>query len=364
MNTCSVFEPFQLGRLRLRNRFVRSATWEAMADTRGEVSDQLLNLYRKLAEGGVGAVITGHTYVLPEGKSSFRQTGSYTDNLGLERLVHAVHPYKCPLILQISHGGSISIHDDHVSNLSNKFINNNLSQKLDEKHMERIRNAFVKATLRAKTAGFDAVQMHCAHGFLFSEMISPLFNQRTDDFGGNTEKRMRFPLSVLDAMRAEVGPQYPILIKINSDDFCEGGMTPEEMVRICSLLDARGDITAIEISGGNRKGTFWPARLGRVQPGIETEGYYIKAAQQYKESVHTPLILVGGFRSLEAASYRIQEGLVDCIALSRPLIREPGLIARWQNGFTEPSDCLSCNGCYKPAAAGEGIRCVYAEKHL
>ncbi len=356
MNT--MFSPYSMGSLTLRNRFVRSATWEAMADTRGAVSDQLADLYASYARGGVGCIITGHTYVAREGKFSFRQTGSYADALGLEKLVHAAHAGNCPIVLQISHGGSASIPDDPVATPPVGPAPGEKCAGLDAAGMDRLITAFAAAARRGKKAGFDAVQVHFAHGFLLSEFLSPLFNTRTDEYGGKTENRIRFPFAVFDAVREAVGPDYPLLVKINSDDFSDGGMIPAEMVAICQRLEAAHAVTAIEISGGNRTGKFWPARLGKVETGLNSEGYYKEAARLYKLSVRAPLILVGGWRSLEAARHAVSEGLTDCISLSRPLIRESGLIARWMAGDTRPSGCLSCNGCYNPAGAGLGIRCT------
>ncbi len=152
-----------------------------------------------------------------------------------------------------------------------------------------------------------------------------------------------------------------VTIKLNSDDFIEGGLTPSEMVEASALLE-KGGIDAIEISGGTELGKYTGARITKdiLQ---EDEVYYRDAAKLYKEKITVPLILVGGIRSYEVAKGLIEKELADYIALSRPLIREPSLIKRWQSGDTKKATCVSCNRCFEPIRAREGMHCIYEKRN-
>jgi len=227
--------------------------------------------------------------------------------------------------------------------------------------IHRLTGQFAEAGRRAREAGFDAVQIHAAHGYLLSEFLSPFFNKRTDAYGGPVSNRTRFLLEVVDAIRREVGSAFPVLVKLNSQEFLEGGYTVEDMLEVASLLE-KASVDAIEMSGGNHVegifGEFFPARKGKPK---ETEvPYYLGEARRYKERIRVPLMLVGGIRCYDWARRILSEGYADYISLSRPLIREPGLINRWKSGDTARSTCVSDNGCFKPALKGEGVFCTVA----
>jgi 2,4-dienoyl-CoA reductase-like NADH-dependent reductase (Old Yellow Enzyme family) len=158
-----------------------------------------------------------------------------------------------------------------------------------------------------------------------------------------------------------VGPGFPVLVKLNSEDFLENGINPAEAVQVAALLEQSG-VDAVELSGGCRAAgkTRWPARLGRVKSPAD-EGYYRTAARLYQQEVGLPLILVGGLRSFEVAEELVGNGTTDFISLCRPLIREPGLIKRWREGDRRPAACLSDNLCYGPAFDGRGVYCITEE---
>jgi 2,4-dienoyl-CoA reductase-like NADH-dependent reductase (Old Yellow Enzyme family) len=213
-----------------------------------------------------------------------------------------------------------------------------------------IKNAvgwFVDAARRVKAAGFDGVQIHAAHGYLVSAFLSPYYNRREDEYGGSFENRLRFFLEILRGIRDEVGRDYPITTKMNSEDQVEGGLTREMMADVALVLEENG-IDAIELSIGSNTDKAVPTVSS---PGVDPktpgkEGYFKEAARIYKKKVkNTPLILVGGFRSLEGSELALKEGVADFISLSRPLVREPGLVKRWQDGDTKRAKCVSCNLC-------------------
>jgi 2,4-dienoyl-CoA reductase-like NADH-dependent reductase (Old Yellow Enzyme family) len=224
--------------------------------------------------------------------------------------------------------------------------------------IDKVVTAFGEAAARGKRAGFDGVQLHGAHGYLLSQFLSPFFNQRTDRYGGNLENRARLLLEVVQAVRKEVGEGYPLLVKINSEDFVENGLTADESLEVCAMLEKAG-VDAIEMSGGTvyASGKYSSLRTG-VAKSQESESYYREAAARYKQRIGIPLLLVGGIRSLEAAGSIVHDGVADFISLCRPLISEPDLIGRWKAGDRRPALCISCNGCVGPARKGNGLQCV------
>ncbi|MDI6726164.1 MAG: hypothetical protein QMD32_04305, partial [Smithellaceae bacterium] len=221
-------------------------------------------------------------------------------------------------------------------------------------------DGFAAAARRAKAAGFDGVQIHSAHGYLLSQFLSPIFNRRHDDYGGTIQNRLRLHLEVCRAIRETVGDDYPVLIKINCEDFSENGLTPEDSLRACKLLSQAG-VDAFEMSGGLLTGgKLSPSRSGINSP--EKEAYFREHAKAFKKEINSPLILVGGLRSLDVAEEIIKTGTADYISLCRPLIREPGLINRWKSGDTGPATCKSDSLCFRPALTGKGIYCVVDEQ--
>jgi 2,4-dienoyl-CoA reductase-like NADH-dependent reductase (Old Yellow Enzyme family) len=218
---------------------------------------------------------------------------------------------------------------------------------------------FALAAVRAKKAGFDGVQIHAGHGYLLSQFLSPFFNKRKDDYGGKIENRARLTLEVFHRIRLLTGEHFPILLKINSDDFLENGFNVNEMLQVCRMLEEAG-IDAIELSGGCQiSGKFFPPRP-RDPFSRNPEVYYREAAQLYKKNFRTPLILVGGIRSYQIAKSLVEEGFADYVSLSRPLIREPGLVNRWKSGDLRKSTCISDNLCLEAVRSGKGLYCVAA----
>jgi 2,4-dienoyl-CoA reductase-like NADH-dependent reductase (Old Yellow Enzyme family) len=229
-------------------------------------------------------------------------------------------------------------------------------KEMTEDDIRRVVQAFAAAAGRAQAAGFDAVQIHGAHGYLISQFLSPYFNKRLDGYGGTVASRTRLATQVLRAIRKTVGPGFPVFIKLNCSDFLDGGLTVEEMIEASLILEENG-INGVEMSGGTfLSGRNKPSRVGNRRPG-EPEAYYEAAAKQYKEKVTAPLMLVGGIRTIETAERLVASGDTDYIALCRPLIREPELIMRWRAGDRRPARCISDNGCFTPGFKGLGVSC-------
>jgi 2,4-dienoyl-CoA reductase-like NADH-dependent reductase (Old Yellow Enzyme family) len=368
MTMAALFEGTSINGMSLANRFVRSATWEGLADEHGAVTPRLIEMMVELARGEVGLIITGYAFVSPEGQSSPRQLAVYDDRFlpGLRDMVSGVHAVGGKICLQVVHAGCMA--NAALSSLEPigpsavQKDGKSICRAVTKENIDGIISAFARAAGMAKQAGFDALQLHAAHGFLLSQFLSPAFNKRTDEYGGGLTNRARLLLEVVRSVRETVGPVYPVLIKINSEDFLEGGMTSDEAVEVSGWLE-KASIDAIEFSGGslNSPEKFSPVRPGKLKTP-EQEVYYRKAARLYKQKVTIPLILVGGIRSYEVAEELVQEDTADYISMSRPLICEPGLVKRWREGDRRKAECVSDNACFGPALDGTGIYCVTMAK--
>jgi len=362
-----LFEPTELNGMTLKNRFVRSATAEGMAAEDGAATPRLINLMAELAEGGVGFIITGHSYVTKRGQASPAQLGIYDDKLipGLRKMTDAVHERDGTIVAQLAHSGMLAIPKlINTAPLAPSEIEGLVDVPLQEMTIEDIKEtieAFGKAAARAREAGFDGIQIHAAHSYLLSQFLSPAFNHRRDVYGGGIENRARMPVEVVQGIRERVGQDYPVLIKQNSRDFLEGGLELEDSLQASVMLKEAG-VDAIEVSGG----TFASGDLMPIRRGIATEGdeaYFKAEARAFKERVNLPIILVGGIRSFAVAERLVNDQCADYISMSRPFIREPGLINRWHSGDLQKATCLSDSKCLRPALAGKGIYCV-VEKRL
>ena len=246
-------KPKKIGKLEIKNRFVRSATYEGLATEDGEITDKLINFYKTLSEGGCGLIITSYAFIQEIGRANVKQLGIYKDDFipGLTKLANIVHEHGegCKVALQIVHAGRQSPHVKETvapSAVLEKF-SNKMPREMTIGEIEETIEAFSQAARRAKEAGFDAVQLHGAHGYLISEFLSPYTNRRIDNYGGNTDKRLRFVEQIYRRSRELVGDDFPILIKMNCDDFLEGGITLEESKKITKMLSNIG-FDAIEIS--------------------------------------------------------------------------------------------------------------------
>jgi len=359
-----LFDKTKINQMELKNRFVRSATWEGLANPDGSCSVELANLILELAKGQIGLIITSHAYVNQTGQAGIRQLGIYRAQLisSYVEMVEKVHREGSKIIMQIAHAGCrSSINLTKKQSLGPSSIEIKGCGRCREMTKDEIFQTiedFQKAAVRAKKAGFDGVQIHAAHGYLLSQFLSPFFNKRKDEYGGNIENRARLILEILQAIRTELGQQFAVLIKLNSEDFIEGGFTQGEMVQVSAMLESAG-IDAVELSGGTSLSLskFSSSRVGKID-SKEEEVYYRDAAKLFKEKITVPLILVGGIRSYEVALELVEKKLADYISLSRPLIREPDLIKRWQEGDIKKAACISCNKCFVPTRAGKGVYCV------
>ncbi|MBF0460058.1 MAG: NADH:flavin oxidoreductase [Magnetococcales bacterium] len=358
-----IFERTQINGMVLANRLVRSATWEGMCAEDGRPTERLVACYRALARGGVGLIVTGYAFVRRDGRQLPGTLGIHTDAFAdvMPQLTEAVHAEGGAIAMQLVHtGGKADTADLGHPPLAPSAIDSVQFPvqpvAMTQDDIDAIVAAFAQAAQRAKTYGFDAVQLHGAHGYLIHQFLSPQTNQRTDGYGGSAEKRRRFLLEVYAAVRQAVGADYPVLIKLNGDDFMADGLPWEEALAAAQSLDAAG-MDAIEVSGGtSASGERTPVR-GRAKSPAE-EGYHRDLARRIKANVRCPVMVVGGFRSREMVEETLATGVADYVSMARPFIREPDLAARWQRGEEVRSECRSCNGCFRPGLKEGGIYCV------
>ena len=328
------FEEAHLGELKLKNRLIRSATWEGLADA-GHMPEEMYRIYGELADGGVGAIITGFTSVSDNDHYFSGMARLSNDDLIPEhkRLTDIAHRENIPIIAQLALG-------EYRRGMERCPID-----KMDARDIAIVIALFTQAAKRAEEAGYDGVQIHAAHSFFLSRFISPLFNHRSDSYGGSNENRARIVLDILRQIKKNC-PRLHVTMKINCDDFMPGGLAPLDSLSICELVAENG-MDSIEVSGN---GTSVPG----IRPGVD-EAYFKDFALALSGRIQIPIILVGGHRSPENMEKVLNQGDIEFLSLSRPLIREPSLPLRWQEGDKSPSKCISCNACYETP----GHQCLF-----
>jgi 2,4-dienoyl-CoA reductase-like NADH-dependent reductase (Old Yellow Enzyme family) len=362
-----IFEKTTINGMTLANRLVRSATWEGMCEADGRPTAKLAACYRDLASGGVGLIISGYTFVRPDGKQLPGKMGIHTDEFApdMRNLVRAVRSEGGKICLQLVHaGGQTDTKTAGRQPLAPSAVRVDQFEEetaaMSTKDIEEIVAAFGDGARRAKEYGFDAVQLHAAHGYLINQFLSPLTNRRTDTYGGSIGNRCRFLLEVYRRVRSEVGADFPVFAKLNGSDNLEGGLSISDAIYAATVLDSE-KIDAIEVSGGTpASGDKGPVRLKIDKP--EQEAYNLDLARAIKKAVKCPVMVVGGFRSLEVIGKAIGEEGIDYVSMARPFIREPRLVKRWQEGDRTPARCISCNKCFKPGLKEGGIYCVVEKK--
>lgn len=313
----------------LKNRIAKAAMSENMATRRYQANKKFNTLYRRWAEGGAGLLITGNVMIdqtaLGEPANVVIEPGCDTEEL--EDWARAGTIEHTHVWMQLNHPGKqspkfLSTQPVAPSAISfqaplNKAFNTPRALREDE--IEELIARFANAAGTAKKSGFTGVQIHGAHGYLISQFLSPKHNQRTDRWGGSLQNRMRFVLSVYDAIRAKVGPTFPVGIKLNSADFQKGGFSQEESMDVVEALSKKG-MDLIEISGGSYES---PEMMGAKRSTAEREAYFMDYCLEVRKRVQTPLMLTGGFRSLSGMNEALGAGACDVIGLGRSLAIDP-----------------------------------------
>jgi len=353
----SIFDPVSIGSITAKNRLIRSATAESYAEGGRRLSGVKTRLYEDLAKGGIGVIITGMFGVDRNSGASptMPKTGDDVFVPAMREIVDLVHSYDCKLVVQLVHSGAkgfpAEVGGQPVGPSDDTLVPDRPARAMTKAEIADLVESFARAAAKCKEAGADGVQIHGAHGYLISQFLSPHCNKRSDEYGGDIANRGRIVLELLEAMRRETGGDYPIWIKINGKDLVENSITMEECIWLCRELESRG-LEAIELSAGLGFGrSTSPSKLIE---SVDDEGSFAPEALTMAEAVSIPVISVGGFKTPDVMDKWLNKGKIEAIALCRPLISEPKLAKRWQDGDREKARCISCNKCYR---LKDGLKC-------
>jgi len=363
----TLFDPVKIANIEIPNRFVRSATYDAGAND-NFVSDWQTDLYSRLAKGGIGLIISGTFQVIDWGGMPPMMNLITDDKFvpGLKKLADAVHGHGSKLAVQLFHSGREAwrllqakgmeaMGPSRVKAGEDPFFKGSCREMTSEE-IWAVVSGFGKAARRAREAGCDAVQIHAAHAYLPAQFLSPWTNHREDEWGGTPEKRFRLHKEIYRAIKAEVGPDYPVLIKLGVCDGFPGGLSFEEGLEAAVQLADLG-YDSIEVSQGLR-GVKWEQTEMRAKVvKREQEAYFREWTWQVKKRVNVSVMMVGGLRSVDLMEKVVAAGEADFVCLSRPLVREPDLVASWFQGETRHPACISCNKCFEEVIKGNRLRC-------
>ena len=378
-----IFSEARLGPVKVRNRIIKSATFEGMT-SKHVVSDALVDFHTRMAQGGVGMTTIAYCAVSPEGCGAPNEMILSKDAIpGLQRIVEAVHAEGAAISAQIGHAGAVASTTGARGRSPSRIFSPLAMRRtnpVDRSDIERITQEFVDAARVAQEGGLDAIELHLGHGYLLSEFLSPSLNRRDDEYGGSLENRARFPRDVVRRVRDAVGPGLGVIAKLNMADGVPGGLWLEESVRFARMLESDGALDAIELTGGSSlqnpmylfRGEAPLREMAEMMPsavkwGIRIfgsyffraypyeEAYFLPYARQFREALSMPLILLGGISNLETLELAMAEGF-EFAAMGRALLREPDLPHRYQQGRASHSLCVHCNKCMPTIY--QGTHCV------
>lgn len=343
-----LFTPVSIGSLRLQNRLVFAAMGPKLANIHGEVTDGQVAYYAARARGGPGMVVVEAAIVADERNVANLAIHSDWMIPGLSRLASCVREWGVRAALQLSHFGGTRI------GLNRQALAGSAApDRLEPDEIEGLIELYVRAAGRARTAGFEAVQVHAAHGHLIFQFLSPRTNHRTDAFGGTPERRAEFLLRTIRGIKAALGPSYPVMAKISADEFLDDGFRLKDCLRILPLAEAAG-LDALEVSAGNQLDTkFW-----NVQPMSMPRGCLTDLSAALKVRASIPIVAVGRINDPLLAEEIIREGKADLVAMGRALLADPDLPTKAAEGrLDDICRCIACNWChgkrtwaYKPIA--------------
>jgi 2,4-dienoyl-CoA reductase-like NADH-dependent reductase (Old Yellow Enzyme family) len=378
-----VFAPSMLGKIKLENRIIRSATTLGLARPDGRPTDKLAAAYTELAEGGVGMIITGVAAVQQNGQVGVRN-GLLLDRdeyiSDYKMLVAAAHDHNVPIVLQVGHAGRqtrrafTGTQPVAPSPIADKVYDEEDPKELTELEIQEIIQNFIRTIERAQKAGFDGAQIHGAHGYLLTSFLSRESNRREDKWGGSLENRFRIMREIFTGARKRVG-DFPLHVKLSAYDFQSDGLRVKETVKIATMLEEVG-CDAIEVSCGVVNDGFSTIRVPEIpieavlhfnykfkdKPGVVKAiipifaplivgrpeplyNYNVCAAREIKEAVNIPIIVVGGIRNLPDIEQIIGGNMADYVSMGRPFIIEPDIVSRFKVKSQEKSECINCGFC-------------------
>lgn len=393
MTTHPAFTPFRLGPLTLRNRLIKTATYEGMVAD-GLPTKQLVRHHADLARGGVAMTTVAYCAVSPDGRTFENQVVLDERTVPhLKAVSDAVHREGAAASVQLGHAGGFSknaalrgrrgpLGPSFGFNAYGVLKGIPFTWAMSEEDMEETAGHFAAGAKRAREAGFDAVELHLGHGYLLSQFLSPFCNRRGDGYGGTLANRLRFPLQVVGMVRAALGPDFPVLAKLNLDDGVPDGLHVEEAVAVASALEAAG-VSALVLSGGLvTHSAMYLMRGGRPLKGMAeveshamqkwalklfgpvfvkevpfTPMFFLEQAKQVRAKVKLPLVLLGGVTALDELTIALDAGF-ELVALGRALLFDPDLPRKYVSGTAAHSACTHCNDCMVEMDRAGGVLCT------
>ena len=386
IETRKYFTPGNIGNIQLRNRVIRAGCFEGMCQE-GSCTDLLIEHHRAVARGGAAMTTVAYCSVAQEGRAYGHELWMREEVVpDLRKLTDAVHDEGAAVSIQLGHCGYFASKADtgyKPLGASRKFNLFRLSfpRVMTVEDIESVIDRFGRAALMAKGAGFDAIEVHAGHGYLLSQFISPYTNKRKDIYGGSLENRMRFPAAVARRVREAVGPDYPVLIKMNVTDGIRGGLEIEDAVVIAKRFEAEGASALVPSCGFTSKTPLmmlrgnvpvmemvavqksWLKKMGlllfgrfMVQQYEYKDLFLMQEALKILEAVNIPVVLIGGICSAENLETAMNAGF-EFVEVGRAIIKDPGIVAKWYRGDVMTSDCDHCNRCIAEMDRG-GVACV------
>src|SRR5438067_1245582 len=366
------FASTALGPIRIRNRFIKAATFEGMA-VDNLVTDRLIDFHRTMAAGGVGMTTVACLAVSPDGQGGPAEIVVRDEAApGLAALADAVHAEGAAVSAQIGHAGPVAAGTGRTGLAPSRIFTPmalRFTKAITDDDIERITRDFARAAVVLRDAGFDAIELHLGHNYLLSAFLSPALNRRSDRWGGSVANRAEFPRRVTRAVREAVGPSMAVIAKLNMADGYRGGIWLDESIEAAQLLESDGVLDALELTGGSSLKN--PMYLFRGEAPIEEmakafpqplrtafrlmgrrflpsypfeEAYFLPYARQFRDALTMPLVLLGGINRIDTVHRALDEGF-QFVAIGRALLREPDLLLRWQEGDMAEALCIHCNKC-------------------
>jgi len=319
----------------MKNRLVKSPMSDSLGNGKGDPSAAQIRLYEQWAQGGAALSVIGEAQVdqrYPE-KPGNLVLGLGSNRQALQELTRRATVDGAHLWPQLGHAGALAHAPISTAKGPSRLNLKDLQcEALSIQEIQRLPSQFAQSARLAQDVGFTGVLIHAGHGFLLSQFLSPLFNQRTDDFGGSIENRSRIILQTILAVRLAVGPSFPVGIRINSSDLLEGGLTESDALQVINMLD-NTSIDLIDISGG----TYFPGAPASSDGNMDGGAYFLSFAQQAKQHTTIPLILTGGFKRQVQAVNAMATGSIDMVGVARAMILNPKLPLAWlQQPYSDP----------------------------
>lgn len=377
-----LFESATLGPVMLKNRFVKAATFEGMSPN-NVVSKTLVEFHRKMAAGGVAMTTVSYIAVARNGMGAPSEIYIHDAAAdGLAQIASVVHGEGAKIAAQVGHAGAVgALPGKKVMGPSaRRTMMGDKVQEMSIGEIDEVVEQFAAAGSMLRGAGFDSMELHLGHHYLLSSFLSPKWNKRKDEYGGSLDNRARLPIRVLQAVREAVGPDMALTAKMNMRDGVRGGLEMDDSIALAQRFEATGTLNAFEFSGGgSQQNQMYMFRgdvpraeflqivpkkfqlgfklFGRwILPGYPYHpGYFMPMAKRFRANLSTPIIYLGGVSDLATAQAALDAGF-EFVALGRPLLREPDLIRRWEDGSTVGSTCIQCNKCM--LSIYTGTRCV------